>query len=230
MTNFKKETNMKINEAGLAFIREAEGLRIKAYRDATGIWTIGYGHTSSAGAPEVVTGLEISVDDAERILAADVKRFAKGVSDAVTVPLNDDQFSALVSFAYNVGLGNFHSSSVLKAVNTGDFDAVPRRLGLWVKAGGKTLPGLVKRRAAEAALFVKHNEVAAAPIDIPRGKPVRQSTTIWAAALTAILAVTNHVAQIVGYAVIGAALTAGILAAAIWIIRERIKKSQQEGI
>jgi lysozyme len=220
---------MNMNEPGLALIRDAEGLRLRAYRDATGIWTIGYGHTSAAGAPKVVSRLEITRDEAETILARDVATFARGVASAVTVPLNDDQFSALVSFAYNVGLGNFRSSSVLKAVNAADFEAVPQRLALWVKAGGKTLPGLIKRRAAEAALFTKQDEVAS-PVDTPRGKPVTHSTTIWAAALTVILATTNHIAQIVGYTVLGLALTAATIAAAIWIIRERIKKSQQEGI
>ena len=220
---------MNITEAGLALIREAEGLRTRAYRDSTGIWTIGYGHTSAAGAPQVVAGLEIAPDEADVILARDVAMFARGVAAAVTAPLTDDQFSALVSFAYNVGLGNFRSSSVLTAVNARDFDAVPRRLALWVKAGGKTLGGLVKRRAAEAALFVNRDEVAA-PIDIPRGKPATHSRTIWAASVAALLATTNYAAQVVGYTVIGAALTAAIIAAAIWIIRERIKKSQQEGI
>jgi lysozyme len=220
---------MNINEAGLAIIRNAEGLRLRAYQDATGIWTIGYGHTSAAGAPKVVSGLRITREDAETILTRDVATFARGVASAVTVPLNDDQFSALVSFAYNVGLGNFRKSSVLKAVNAQDFAAVPRRLALWVKAGGRILPGLIKRRAAEAALFTKQDEVAAS-VDVPRGKPVLRSTTIWAAAIMAILTVSNHVAQIVGYTVLGLALTAALIAAAIWIIRERIKKSQQEGI
>ncbi len=220
---------MNMNEAGLAIIRNAEGLRLRAYRDATGIWTIGYGHTAAAGEPKVVGGLAITREEAETTLARDVATFAKGVAAAVTVSLNDDQFSALVSFAYNVGLGNFRGSSVLKAVNAGDFEAVPRRLGLWVKAGGRTLGGLVKRRAAEAALFMKQDGVEGS-IDTPRGKPVLRSTTIWAAALTAILAITNHLAQVVGYTVLGLALTAAIITAAIWIIRERIKKSQQEGI
>jgi lysozyme len=220
---------MKMNESGLALIREAEGLRAQAYRDATGIWTIGYGHTTAAGPPQVTSGMEITREAAEEILARDVATFSRGVAAAVTVPLNDDQFSALVSFAYNVGLGNFRGSSVLAAVNARDVEAVPRRLGLWVKAGGKTLGGLVKRRAAEAALFVKCDEVAA-PVEVIQGKPLTHSTTIWAAGVAAILAATNHVTQVVGYTVMGLALTAGIVIAAIWIIRERIKKSQQEGI
>ncbi len=221
---------MNMNEAGLALIRAFEGLRTTAYRDAVGIWTVGYGHTSAAGPPDVKAGLKITAREAESILSRDVANFARGIAAEVTALLTDDQFSALVCFAYNVGLGNFRSSSVLKAVNAGDFAAVPRRLQLWVKAGGKTQGGLVKRRAAEAALFAGPETVATTPVEMSPGKPLQRSTSAWAAAAVAILAVTNHVAQIVGYSVLGLALTVAIVAAAIWIIRERIKKSQQEGI
>jgi lysozyme len=144
---------MRMTEEGLALIRRSEGFRGQAYRDAVGVWTIGYGHTSLAGPPAVGPGLRITEAEGNAILARDVERFAAGVRAAVQVPLSDAQFAALVSFAFNVGLGAFRNSSVLKAVNAGDFAAVPERLALWVKAGGRTLPGLVKRRAAEGALF-----------------------------------------------------------------------------
>ena len=221
---------MQMNDEGLALIREAEGFRDKPYRDAAGVWTVGFGHTSMAGPPDVVAGLEVTGEEAAQILARDVSVFASGVAKELVRPLTDGQFSALVSFAYNVGLANFRGSGVLKAVNAGDFEAVPRRLQLWVKAGGRVLPGLVKRRAAEAALFMQQASAATGPVEIIKGKPAQKSTTIWAAAMVAILAVTNHVAQIVGYSVFGLALTAGIIAAAIWIIRERHRKSLQEGI
>ena len=155
---------MRMTEEGLEFIRRFEGLRTDAYRDAVGVWTIGFGHTSMAGLPEVTPGLRITREEANAILARDVEKFAAGVRDAVTVPLNDTQFSALVSFAYNVGLGALRTSSVLKAVNAGDFAEVPRRLNLWVKAGGRTLPGLVKRRAAEGAFFASDVSMPVAPL------------------------------------------------------------------
>ena len=221
---------MQMNEQGLALIRAAEGLRTKAYRDAVGVWTIGYGHTSMAGPPEVLAGMEMTMEEAADLLVRDVRLFAQAVGQAVKIPLNDDQFSALVSFAYNVGSGNFRSSSVLKAVNAGDFEAVPRRLQLWVKAGGKVLPGLVKRRAAEAALFMKHDEVVAGPVEVTQGKPSHRSTTIWAAALIAIIAMCNEVARVVGYSVLGLAFLAATIAASLWIIRERHKKSLEEGL
>lgn len=145
---------MILNEAGLALIKEFEGYRGAAYRDAIGVWTIGYGHTSSAGAPRVFAGQKISSVEASDILARDVAVFSAAVRQAVKVPLNANQFSALVSFTYNVGPGNFLKSSVLRVINAGDFDQVPTRLNLWVKAGGRTLKGLVRRRKAEGVLFM----------------------------------------------------------------------------
>jgi len=144
---------MHMTEEGLALIRRFEGFRAQAYRCPAGIWTIGYGHTSNAGPPRVSPGMTISETEARRVLAADVERFAAEVRAALTREVSPEQFSALVSFAFNVGTAAFCTSSVLRAVNAGDFGAVPDRLGLWVKARGKTLPGLVRRRAAEAAMF-----------------------------------------------------------------------------
>lgn len=222
---------MQMTEEGLALIRECEGFRGAAYRDAVGVWTIGFGHTAMAGAPEVSQGMEISRAEAKKILARDVDGFARGVAKLVTAQLNDNEFSALVSFAYNVGLGNFAGSSVLKAVNVGEPEAVPRRLQLWVKAGGRVLPGLVKRRAAEAALFLKSAEAEVkAPVEVPSGKPAQRSTTIRAAFALALLAGLDRLALVTGYGVLGLAALAGIGAAAYWIIRERRRKSIEEGI
>ncbi len=144
---------MKVSEEGLDLIKRFEGLRTTSYRCPAGVWTIGYGHTSMAGPPTVAAGMTISEAEASAILQRDVETFAREVAACLGVRLNDSQFSALVSFAYNVGIGSFRKSSVLAAINAGDFSAVPRRLQLWVKAGGRRLSGLVKRRAAEAELF-----------------------------------------------------------------------------
>lgn len=182
---------MKVTEEGLALIRQFEGFRSAAYRDAVGVWTIGYGHTSMAGLPEVTPGLRISREQGAEILARDVAVFADGVAAAVQTKVNDAQFSALVSFAYNVGLGNFRKSSVLRAVNAGDFAAVPRRLNLWVKAGGRTLPGLVKRRAAEGVLFAgSTTPEAPLPADLPR-----QDTSPW----RTVLAVVLHIITLIRF-------------------------------
>jgi lysozyme len=145
---------MKINVAGLALIKAHEGRRLEAYKDPVGIWTIGYGHTSAAGAPKVSPGMKITEAEAERILRNDLAKFERAVADAVSVPLNDNQFSALVSFCFNVGPGGFRRSSVLRCVNDRQFDLVPGRLALWNKGGGKVLRGLVRRRMEEGELFM----------------------------------------------------------------------------
>jgi lysozyme len=144
---------MKMTEDGLALIRRFEGFRSTAYRCPAGNWTIGYGHTSQAGPPEVTPGLTVSEAEAQRILAADVERFAHDVHGALRREITPAQFSALVSFAYNVGSGAFRGSSVLRAVNDGRLSEVPRLLMRWVKADGRVLDGLVRRRAAEGDMF-----------------------------------------------------------------------------
>jgi hypothetical protein len=88
-----------------------------------------------------------------KILASDLVKFEDGVDNLVKVPLKQNQFDALVSFAFNVGLGALGKSTLLKKLNAGQYDAVPAELMKWTKAGGKELPGLVRRRRAEAALW-----------------------------------------------------------------------------
>jgi lysozyme len=221
---------MRVTDEGLALIRRFEGFRSRAYRDAVGVWTIGYGHTSMAGPPDVKQGLAITPDEGAAILARDVQLFAKGVRERVTVELSDRQFSALVSFAFNVGLGAFAGSSVLKAVNANDLEAVPRRLNLWVKAGGRVLPGLVRRRAAEGALFAADNSLAEAPGQKPvqpkASKHPAQSKTLWAALAAALSAALASVSAakwlwLFCFVVIGAAAL---------IAFERYRKMKEEGL
>jgi lysozyme len=229
---------MKMTSEGLALIRRFEGFRAKAYRDAAGVWTIGYGHTSMAGAPLVMPGMKIGKAEAERMLAADVEQFARGVARLLTRELTPEQFSAVVSFAFNVGLGGLAKSSVLKAVNAGDHAAVARRLQLWVKAGGRVLPGLVKRRAAEAALYAGAGHARAeAPVEAVEGKPALRSTTNLAALLSALAGVAVTLATTVkemSETVEGPwlMLASGIVfaGAALWIIRERRAKARDEGV
>jgi GH24 family phage-related lysozyme (muramidase) len=240
---------VKVNEQGLALIRRFEGLRTGAYRDAAGVWTIGYGHTSLAGPPRVGRGMRITRKEAASILARDVAGFAEGVASLLRVPLSDSQFSALVSFAYNVGVENFRKSSVLGAVNDGDSCAVPRRLALWVKAGGKILPGLINRRAAEAALFMQATSPMSAagaknarltrrePVEPVQGRAMHRSSINLAAVLSAVTGVVSSLAAgvsdlagIVDGRTLAIAAALVIVSAAIWIIRERRLKSYLEGI
>ena len=133
---------MKTSDAGLKLIMQFEGLRLKAYRCPAGVWTIGYGHTSAAGAPEVRDGMRISAQEAEAILKRDLAGFEAAVAGMVKTELTQAQFDVLVSFAYNCGVGALKASTLLKRVNAGAFDAVPAELMKWTKAKGRELPGL----------------------------------------------------------------------------------------
>lgn len=141
-----------INAAGLALIKEFEGCELTAYPDpGTGgdPWTIGFGHTGG-----VEPGQTISQEQADDFLEQDLLHFEKGVNGLVNRNLTSNQFSALVSFAYNVGLGALAESTLMRLVNQGDFTDAAEQFGEWVNGGNGPLPGLVRRRAAERALFL----------------------------------------------------------------------------
>lgn len=144
---------MNTSKAGLDLIKQFEGCRLKAYKCPADVWTIGYGHTSAAGSPKVTSGMTITQAQANKILAQDLGQYENAINDSAKVDLTQDQFDALVSFVYNVGIGAFQKSTLLKKLNAGQYDAVPAELMKWTKAGGKELPGLVRRRRAEAALW-----------------------------------------------------------------------------
>jgi lysozyme len=217
-----------MTDEGVELIREFEGFRAEAYRDPVGIWTIGYGHTSMAGPPNVKPGLVMTRAEADDILKRDVEKFAVGVRKSLTRQISPLQFSALVSFAYNVGLDGFRKSSVLKAVNAGDDDAVPRRLGLWVKASGQTLPGLVRRRAAEAALFVSKRKVPDTRVpDTPVPKPVTQSKTAFAVFTAILLILLQFAAKTFGV-VLGIVAAVAVLLLLVFILHERLLKLKDE--
>ncbi|WP_336278485.1 lysozyme [Bartonella sp. CB175] len=145
----------KISKEGLALIKQWEGLRLHAYKDAAGVWTIGYGHTTQSGKPFVQEGMQITKSQAEVILQKDLAQFEKTVEHRVKQFLTNEQFAALVSFCYNVGTEAFCNSTLLKKLNEGDYESIPVELQKWTKAGGKRLQGLVYRRAAEAGLWTK---------------------------------------------------------------------------
>ena len=132
-------------------VKQFEGCKLKAYRCPAGVCTIGYGHTSAAGAPKVVDGMTITQAQAEDILKRDIVKYEIAVMDLVKVKLTQNQFDVLTDFAYNAGVGALQSSTMLKKINAGQFDAVPVELMKWTKGGPekKTLPGLVRRRQAE---------------------------------------------------------------------------------
>jgi len=137
-------------------IRRFEGCRLTPYICPAGVWTIGVGHTG----PDVKPFQKITEEKAEALLAADLRKFCFGVSEAVHVPLTDNQFAALVSFAFNLGLGALRKSTLLKKVNNTEYDAVPGELKKWVNAGGAPSLGLIRRRKAEAELWGQHDATA----------------------------------------------------------------------
>ncbi|MBE7381978.1 MAG: lysozyme [Leptolyngbya sp. SIO1E4] len=147
----------QISDDGLRIIKGFEGLELRAYQDSVGVWTIGYGHTAAAGPPDVYAGQTITNAEAETILKRDLGVFERGVRDRVKVPINSDQFSALVSFSFNVGLGALSNSTMLRKLNAGDYQGAANEFPRWVKAGGRTLQGLVRRRNAEQALFLSQD-------------------------------------------------------------------------
>lgn len=137
-----------INQSGVDLIKDYEGLHLTPYRCPAGIWTIGYGHTRT-----VKNGMTITQEEADQLLASDLQIVATAIHRLVTVPLDENQFAALVSFAFNVGVGNFENSTLLKLLNRGWYDQVPAQLMRWVKSNGEVLGGLSRRRAAEAKLW-----------------------------------------------------------------------------
>jgi lysozyme len=141
---------MKIDAKGIALIKEFEGCRLTAYKCVAGVWTIGWGFTKGVKEGDVITQSQ-----ADARLFLEIKQYEKAVDVATKGTCNQNQFSALVSFAWNVGVAGMAGSSVIKALNRGDTKAAARAFGLWDKAGGKVFAGLTRRRAAEAALFLE---------------------------------------------------------------------------
>lgn len=141
---------MKISQKGIDIIKNFEGLELKSYKDSVGVLTIGYGSTGQHVSP----GMTVTKEQAEQLLKKDLERFEKGVSDLVKVPLNQNQFDALCSFAFNLGIGNLKSSTLLKKLNASDYIGASKEFERWNRAGGKVLAGLTRRRIAERDLFL----------------------------------------------------------------------------
>lgn len=137
------------SQAGIDLITSFEGCRLTAYQDSVGVWTIGYGHTSG-----VYQGMTITEEEAIAFLRQDLKTAENAVNSNVTYGINQNQFDALVSFTFNVGTGNFTSSTLLKKLNAGDVNGAANEFDRWIYAGGQVLEGLVRRRAAEKQMFL----------------------------------------------------------------------------
>lgn len=140
----------EVSEAGVRLVQEFEGCRLDAYRCPAGIPTIGYGATG----PDIRMGMVWTQEQADERLAEDLARFAAGVERLVQVDLTDNQFAAIVSFAFNVGLGALRDSTLLRKLNAGDYEGAADQLPRWNKGGGRVLAGLTRRRLAERQLFL----------------------------------------------------------------------------
>ena len=146
---------MVVSLFGIDLICGFEGLRLKAYDDGVGVWTIGFGTTIYPNGIRVKKGDICTEAQAKAYMAHDLKKFESTVNSAVTVPINQNQFDALVSLAYNIGTGAFSKSTLVKKLNAGDIRGASDQFDVWVNAGGKRMQGLANRRAKEKEVFLK---------------------------------------------------------------------------
>jgi lysozyme len=147
---------MNPTEKSLEIIKKFEGISLTSYFDSNGIPTIGWGTTiylDVPGSPKVKMGESITAARADLLLSIAIKEFSKQIDYVIYVQLTQNQFDALVSFVYNIGIGDFKNSEVLKLINSGDLDSVPDELLKWDHAAGKVSIGLLRRRHLEADLF-----------------------------------------------------------------------------
>jgi lysozyme len=147
---------MKVNAEGYALLKKFEGCVLKAYKCPAGVWTIGFGNTFYEDGTKVKEGDVITQQRADELAKYIVEQFATSIRAMIKQPLNENQFSACVSLAYNIGTGGFKKSSVLRKLNVNPTDpTIADSFRLWNKGGGVVLKGLVRRREAEIALYFK---------------------------------------------------------------------------
>lgn len=146
---------MVTNQAGVELIKQFEGLRLRAYLCPAGVATIGYGTTVYPDGRRVWLGEQITAEQAEEFLRHDLKNFEREVERMVRVPVSANQFAALVSFSYNTGSSALQKSTLLRLLNSHNYAGAADQFARWTYAGGKQLPGLVRRRSAERALFLQ---------------------------------------------------------------------------
>lgn len=143
------------SQVGVDLITSFEDTRTKAYDDGVGIWTIGIGTTVYPNGAKVKQGDTCTLEQAKAYFKHDLAKFEKTVNESVAVPINQNQFDALVSLTYNIGAGAFKNSNLLKKLNKGEYQGAADQFLVWNKADGKVMKGLVRRREAERALFLK---------------------------------------------------------------------------
>ena len=155
---------MKMSHEGVQVLIEMEGSKATAYRDSAGLLTIGVGHLltkDELSSGKIVLGgvpvkwrAGLTADQVDSLLSQDIAPVENAVTAAVKVPLTEDQFDALVCFAFNVGTGAFRNSGLLRKLNSGNYAAVPTQMRRWVYAGGEVVTGLANRREKEISLWM----------------------------------------------------------------------------
>jgi lysozyme len=220
---------MKLSSIGADFIKSWEGLRMEAYRDGGGVWTIGYGHTAAAGGLAPSDGMTITHREADALFESDIGQYEDAVNWAIKVSMEQREFDAFVSLCFNIGAGAFAASTAAKRFNKGDKKGAAEAILWWNKDNGNVVAGLVNRRMAEVQMFL-----ASPPVPMPRvasggeAKPASQSTTLKASGAGAFGTVVSGAAAIGSLdgtaqiiAIVGALV---ILAAFAWVARERLAK------
>ena len=144
---------MKVSSKGLKLIKDFEGLRLQTYVDSNNVLTIGYGHTVNVKPKDKITTTQ-----AEALLKSDLQYFEKAVSKALNGGVKQNQFDALVSLAFNIGMNAFIKSSVLRLHNKMKYAEAAQAFSLWNRSGGKVMSGLVRRRMVEAALYLGNSD------------------------------------------------------------------------
>jgi lysozyme len=150
-------SQLRLSDEGRKVLADREGMRLEAYKDSVGVWTIGLGHTSAAGPPKVTPGLTITEDQAWEIFRRDVQTFRAQLRGAIKVPVEQHQFDALASFIYNIGAGGFKGSTALKRLNQGDYAGCAQAMLMWSKP-----PEVMSRRRGEVEQFRNATYVARA--------------------------------------------------------------------
>lgn len=149
---------MKLSKVGIDLIKSFEGCYLKAYKCPAGVWTIGWGTTEPIDGVKPHEGMVITQKQADELLIKNLNGYENAVNEHVTYSINQNQFDALVSFAYNCGNGALKTSTLLKKLNAGDVHGAANEFLRWNKANGKVLSGLTRRREAERKLFLKEEE------------------------------------------------------------------------
>lgn len=155
-------------------LKSFEGLELRMYRDSAGLWTIGYGHLMTAAEQRIWRGRRMTEEQAQALFRADVAAHAAYVDRYVSVPLTQSMYDALVSLVFNIGGGNFRRSTLLRLLNSGNYQGAMNEFHAWRRAGGRVVPGLVTRRSAEADWFMSDGIPgrASAPVSRPVRTPV----------------------------------------------------------